>query len=82
MAFDTYSDPQLKKIRRILHIASIFLLLVMCFVLGMGLYQSTKNDNDTLIYLVPTVFAPLTFIPILFSTRIGAELNKRQQKDS
>ena len=82
MAFEKYSDAQLKKTQRVLLIASIFLLVVMCFVLGMGLYQSTKNDNDTLIYLVPTVFGPLTFIPILFSSSIGAELKKRQQKNS
>ncbi len=77
MAFEKYTTEQLKKYQKILLIASIVLLAIMCFALGMGVYQMSNNDNDTLIFLVPTVFGPLAILPTIFSGSIGSELKKR-----
>lgn len=77
MAFEKYTTDQLKKYQKILLISSIVGLLVMCIALGFGLYQSSKHDNNTLIFLVPTVFGPLAILPSLFSASIGSEIKKR-----
>lgn len=79
MAFEKYTTEQLKKYQKILLITSIIGLIIMCIALGYGLYQSSKYDNNTLIFLVPTVFGPLAIFPSLFSASIGSELNKRSQ---
>ncbi len=80
MAFEKYGTEKLKKWRRNLLIASIFMLVLMCFVLGVGLYQVANKEDSNLIYLVPAVFGPLTFLPLLVSTAVDKELKKRSKK--
>lgn len=80
MAFEKYTTAQLKKYQKALLILSIFGIFLMCVALGAGMYLMKKQDNTTLIYLVPTVFGPLAMIPSLFSSSMGSEIKKRNQK--
>ncbi|MFS4492200.1 hypothetical protein [Maribacter sp. 2308TA10-17] len=81
MAFEKCSTEQLTKYKKILLISSIVALVIMCFALGFGVYQSSKYDNNTLVFLVPTVFGPLAMIPSLFSAGIEKEMKKRQKEN-
>ncbi len=77
MAFEKYSDASLKKMQRILIVIAIVMLFVMGFALGYGIYKSANDIESNLLFLIPTVFGPLTFIPIIISNMVGAELKKR-----
>lgn len=80
MAFEKYSDDRLRRLKRNLIITAIAMLVIMCFVLGMVLYQISNDIDSNLVFLVPTVFGPLTFVPIVFSSMIDSELRKRSKK--
>ncbi|AKA33782.1 hypothetical protein [Flagellimonas lutaonensis] len=80
MAFEKYSTEKLKKLNKILLAVSIVGLFAMCFALGMGLYHISHQHESSLVYLVPTVFGPITFIPIIFSALISSEIKKRKQQ--
>ncbi|GMN04784.1 hypothetical protein MTsPCn5_01720 [Croceitalea sp. MTPC5] len=82
MAFEKYSTEKLKRTQKSLLIFSIVALLLMCVALAFGLYQSSKHHNNTLIFLVPTVFGPLAIIPNMVSASIGNELKKRNKTNS
>lgn len=82
MAFEKYTTEQLIKWNKTLLVLGILALVVMCIALGIGLYQSSKNDNNTLIFLVPTVFGPLAIFPSIFAAMIGSEIKKRQKDNS
>jgi Na+/proline symporter len=77
MAFEKYTTEQLKKYQKILLISSIIALVIMCFALGIALYQISNQKDSNLIYLIPTVFGPLAIFPSLFSASIGSEIKKR-----
>ena len=77
MAFEKYSEKQLKKLKQVCLIVSITMLALMCFALGYGLYQIGQGEKSNLLFLVPTVFGPLTFIPIIISSIIETALKKR-----
>lgn len=80
MAFNKYSDSQLKKCRKILLIIGIAGLALMCFALGYGIYKMNTHDDTTLIYLVPTVLGPLAVIPSMISDSMNNELKRRKGK--
>lgn len=80
MAFEKYSDDKLKKLRSNFIIVAIVMLVAMCFVLGLALYQISNDIDSNLVFLVPTVFGPLTFLPIIFSSIVDGELKKRSKK--
>jgi hypothetical protein len=79
MAFESYTTAKLHWYKKVLLACSIVALVLMCFALGYGLYQSTKHDDTLLIFLVPTVFAPLAILPSLFSAVIDKEIKRRQK---
>jgi membrane-associated HD superfamily phosphohydrolase len=81
MAFEKYTTEKLKKYKKTLLIIAIIMLFIMCFALGVGLYQSSNQKDSNLIYLVPTVFGPLTMIPIMFTASIDSELKKRSKNN-
>ena len=80
MAFEKYSDKQLKTFKRVLLALAITMLVVMCLALGYGIKESSKGEKSNILFLVPTVFGPLTFIPIILSTMIETERKKRAKK--
>lgn len=81
MAFEKYSTDKLKKMNKVMLIVGVCGLFVMCFALGIAIYGISHNKESNLIYLIPTVFMPICFIPILFSSSISSELKKRNQKE-
>lgn len=81
MAFEKYTTEQLKKYQKILLVTSIVMLGIMCFALGIALYEISNQKDSNIIFLVPTVFGPLAIFPSLFSASIGSELKKRNKKN-
>ncbi len=79
MAFEKYTTVQLKRYQKILILSSILGLAVLCFLLGIGLYQTTHDTGNTIIFLVP-VLCPLVILPGIFSGTIATELKKREKK--
>ncbi len=79
MVFEKYPDEKLRKFKRNLVIIAIVMLCLMAFALGYGMYQSANDIESNLLFLVPTVFGPLTFIPIVISSMIDGELKKRSK---
>lgn len=82
MAFEKYTTAQLIKWNKALLVIGIIALVIMCIALGIGLYQSSQNDNNTLIFLVPTVFGPMAIFPSIFAAMIGSEIKKRKKNNS
>ena len=80
MAFEKYTDEQLRRSKKILLVVAVLLLGFMAFALGYGIYQSANGIDSNLLFLVPTVFGPLTFVPIIISTMVESELKKRSKK--
>jgi len=80
MAFEKYTDEQLRRSKKILLVVAVLLLGFMAFALGYGIYQSSNDIDSNLLFLVPTVFGPLTFVPIIISTMVESELKKRSKK--
>nr|WP_299337512.1 hypothetical protein [Allomuricauda sp.] len=81
MAFEKYSTERLKKASRLLLILSIVVLSITIFLLVFGIYKTTQDGNKTLIFLVPTVFGPLTIFLSLFAASMGAEVKKREKSN-
>ncbi|TAI49192.1 hypothetical protein [Flagellimonas allohymeniacidonis] len=79
MAFDKYSTEPLKKTSKLLLGLSIVILTVTIFLLVFGMYQTKQGGNKTLIFLVPTVFGPLTILSSLLAASMGAEVKKREK---
>ena len=79
MAFEKYSTAKLEKAKKYLIITSIVMLILMCVALGVALYQISHDIDSKLIFLIPTVFGPLTFFPIIVSSSVQSELKKRSQ---
>jgi len=83
MVFEKHTTQQLKKYNKILLGIMIFGLFVMCFVTGIELYKISNQEESTLIYLVPTVIAPIfTIVPLIFSSLIGSEIKRRERGNS
>ena len=80
MAFEKYTDEQLRSSKKILLVVAVLLLGFMAVALGYGIYQSANDIDSNLLFLVPTVFGPLTFVPIIISTMVESELKKRSKK--
>lgn len=80
MAFEKYSTETLKKTNKILLVVSMIGLCAMCFALGVALYHISHDHESSLIYWGPTVLGPLTFIPIIVSALISAEIKKKKTK--
>ena len=80
MVFEKYNDRQLKTFKRVLLALAITMLVVMCLALGYGIHESSKGEKSNILFLVPTVFGPLTFIPIILSTMVESERKKRAKK--
>ena len=81
MAFEKYSTAQLKKASKILLIIGVIALGVTCFALGIGIYQTTKNEDSSLLFLVPTVFGPLAIFPSILASILGGEIKRRQNQN-
>ena len=78
--FQKLNNDQLKKRSKLFLGIAIGMLLVMCFTLGMALYEISHDHEDSLaIYIVPTILAPMTFIPIMISTMMATALKKRNK---
>lgn len=79
MAFKKYPDNKLRRFKRNLVPMCLVMLCLMVFALGYGTYQTANDKESILIFLLPTVFGPLTFIPIIVSSIIDGELKKRSE---
>lgn len=76
------TNEQLRKRNRFFLGIAIGMLCVMCFVLGMALYQISNGTDSTMTALsVPIILAPLTFIPLFASSVLSKEIIKRKELD-
>jgi len=78
MAFENSTTDKLKKYKTILLVSSIIGLGIMCFLLGIGLYQSTHDLGYNFIFIVP-IICPLVILLGIFSGVIDKELKRRDQ---
>ena len=78
MAFEKYTTAQLKRYQKNLILSSILGLAILCFLLGIGLYQTTHDKGTSIIFMVP-VLCPLVILPGIFSGAIATELKKREK---
>ncbi|MFS4468034.1 hypothetical protein [Maribacter sp. 2210JD10-5] len=82
MAYEKYSTRQLQKYKKVLLVLGIVGLVIMCVMLGAGLYQTAHGSNNNfIIYLVP-ILGPLVVLPSIFSSNIEKEIKKRAQQNS
>ena len=81
MAFEKYSTRQLKKTSKILLIVGVIALGITCVALGIGIYQTTQNEDSFLLFLVPTVFGPLAIFPSILASILGSEIKRRQHQN-
>ena len=82
MAYEKYTTEQLKKAQKILLGLSIVALLFTVVMLVYGIMESSDGGNSSILFLVPTVFGPLSIFPALFASSGGSELKKRGQNPS
>lgn len=77
--FKNLSEEQLKKRQKLCLGIALFMLLLMIIVLTIALrHMSQGKDGDMLIFIVPTILGPLTFVPLIISNLISSELKKRK----
>ncbi len=81
MGLEKYSDKQLRKTSKILLTISMIALAITIITLIIGIYQNNKDNDKTLLFLVPTVFGPITIFASVFTTIIGSEIKKRGKVD-
>ncbi len=81
MAFEKYSTAQLKRASKLLLIIGVIALGITCVALGIGIYQTTQNEDSALLFLVPTVFGPLAIFPSILATILGSEIKRRQSQN-
>ncbi|UWX53704.1 hypothetical protein NYZ99_11110 [Maribacter litopenaei] len=82
MAFEKYSTDQLKKFNKIILGILIFGVFTMSLIIGFELSKLSKGEEMKLIYLIPSVIAPiLVVIPLLFSAFISNELKRRKNSE-
>jgi|AntAceMinimDraft_1070359.scaffolds.fasta_scaffold452321_1 cell shape-determining protein MreD len=79
----TKTDAQLRKWNRICMVIAIGILVIMMVFVALSLFQvSEQNENAWLSGLGPSLLLPLIFIPLLISSGIQKELEKRNKSDS
>ena len=81
MAFEKYTLAQLKY-KKILLMIAILGLVLMCVSIGIGLYQISLQKDSVLIFLTPTVFAPISMFPAIISAGIEKEIKRRNKEIS
>ena len=78
MGFEKYSKKQLQKTSKVLLVISMIALAITIAALVIGIYENNKDNDKTFLFLVPTVFGPITIFASVFATIIGSEIKKRE----
>ena len=78
MGFEKYSKKQLQKTSKVLLVISMIALAITIAALVIGIYENNKDNDKTFLFLVPTVFGPITIFASVFTTIIGSEIKKRE----